>query len=58
MSSVHCVFGDALFLEDKTEGEALEEFQANWKESFCFVNCEKINLGLCHCKNLARPGLR
>lgn len=29
MSSVHCVFGDALFLEDKTEGEALEEFQAN-----------------------------
>lgn len=29
MSSVRCVFGDALFLEDKTEGEALEEFQAS-----------------------------
>lgn len=29
MSAVHCVFGDALFLEDKTEGEALKELQAN-----------------------------
>lgn len=29
MSAVHCVFGDALFLEDKIEGGPLKEFQAN-----------------------------
>lgn len=29
MSGVHCVFGDALFLEDRIEGDSLNEFQAN-----------------------------
>lgn len=29
MSAVYCVFGDALFQEDKIEGDSLNEFQAN-----------------------------